>query len=198
MRGVEDLRAIPWVFAWTQCRLLLPGWYGTGTALESAVDAHGLARLRTLAEQSPFFRTILTDVEMVLAKAELGIARRYSNLAGAAGETMFERLAEEFARTRQHVCDVLEVKGSVAFDGEGDTASLAQVVHVVVFGPDGREAEYYRQNVLFRGAAFEVALPISYSETPGRYTAVVEHVVTGTKAEARFDVDAADTQENGR
>jgi phosphoenolpyruvate carboxylase len=109
MRGVEDLRAIPWVFAWTQTRLLLPGWYGTGTSLDAAVSAHGLPALRDLAGKSAFFRTMLTDVEMVLAKAELGIARRYAGLAGAAGDRMFQHLAAEFARTRQHVLDLLEV-----------------------------------------------------------------------------------------
>ena len=109
MRGVEDLRAIPWVFAWTQCRLLLPGWYGSGTALDAAVKAHGLPALRDLARDSSFFRTMLTDIEMVLAKAELGIARHYAGLAGESGARMFEHLAAEFESTRQHVQDILEV-----------------------------------------------------------------------------------------
>lgn len=109
MRGVEDLRAIPWVFAWTQTRLLLPGWYGAGTALTTAIERHGLAKLRELAGASAFFRTMLTDIEMVLAKAELGIAHRYSALAESEGERMFEHFSEEFERARTTICDVLEV-----------------------------------------------------------------------------------------
>jgi phosphoenolpyruvate carboxylase len=108
MRGVEDLRAIPWVFAWTQARFVLPGWYGVGAGLAAAEQLHGLARLRETARAWPFFATFLADVEMVLAKADLQIAARYSALAGDVGARLFPIVQAEFERTRAGVLAVLE------------------------------------------------------------------------------------------
>ena len=109
MRGIEDLRAIPWVFSWTQSRHVLPGWYGAGTALLRAIEAHGVTTLRELRRESAFFSGLLRDIEMVLAKADLGIARRYAQLAGDAGTRVFGILAGEFERTRESLLDVLEI-----------------------------------------------------------------------------------------
>jgi phosphoenolpyruvate carboxylase len=79
---IEDLRAIPWVFSWSQCRLMLPGWYGTGTAIERWVggDAAREHELRALAGRWPFLRTVLSNMAMVLAKTDLTIARSYAEL----------------------------------------------------------------------------------------------------------------------
>ena len=74
---IEDLRAIPWVFSWAQARVMLPGWYGTGQALRDFPDQ---ALLREMARAWPFFRTQLDNMEMVLAKSDLAIARRYLSL----------------------------------------------------------------------------------------------------------------------
>jgi len=74
---IEDLRAIPWVFSWSQARVMLPGWFGFGTA----VQAVGAANLKPLYRNSAFLRTMLANMEMVLAKSNLAIARRYSELA---------------------------------------------------------------------------------------------------------------------
>jgi phosphoenolpyruvate carboxylase len=74
---IEDLRAIPWVFSWAQARVMLPGWYGTGQALRAFAD-QGL--LREMADAWPFFRAVLDNMEMVLAKSDLAIARRYLSL----------------------------------------------------------------------------------------------------------------------
>jgi len=101
--GLENLRAIPWVFAWTQSRHLLPGWYGVGTGLEHACGLFGVERLADMARQWPFFRVLLGDVEMVLAKADLGIAERYAELAGPAAERVFPLIKTEFERTRSQV-----------------------------------------------------------------------------------------------
>ncbi|QDU68133.1 phosphoenolpyruvate carboxylase [Engelhardtia mirabilis] len=109
MRGVQDLRAIPWVFAWTQCRLVLPGWYGVGTGLEAAIAEHGLDTVRRAAEQWPFLTMLLSDVEMVLAKSDLGIAARYAELAGDVGTALFPRLRAEHERS---VAQVLELGGA--------------------------------------------------------------------------------------
>jgi phosphoenolpyruvate carboxylase len=73
---IEDLRAIPWVFSWSQARVMLPGWYGFGTAVREM----GMEHLRPLYKTSPFFRTTVSNMEMVLAKSSLPIARRYSEL----------------------------------------------------------------------------------------------------------------------
>ncbi len=99
MRGVEDLRAIPWVFAWTQCRSIITGWYGLGTALERAVTSHGESNLADMARDWPFFANVLDDVEMVLAKCDLDIAEAFSKLAGPLHESFFAMIRAEFERT---------------------------------------------------------------------------------------------------
>lgn len=78
--NVEDLRAIPWVFSWTQARVLLPGWYGLGTALAAGRDAFGLDLLREMDAAWPFFDALLGNAEMALAKADRAIAERYVEL----------------------------------------------------------------------------------------------------------------------
>jgi phosphoenolpyruvate carboxylase len=107
--GVENLRAIPWVFAWMQSRHLLPGWYGLGTGLERTVESYGLDTLRQLRAEWPFLATLLGDAEMVLAKADLGIARRYAHLAGDDGQTIFPLIQAELERTRTLVCSIQEI-----------------------------------------------------------------------------------------
>ena len=108
MRGVGDLRAIPWVFAWTQARVILPGWYGVGTGLAAAQESGGLEQLRAMARDWPFFDTFLSNIEMVLAKADLAIAERYAGLAGDVGERLFPVIREEFERTRDAVLEIRE------------------------------------------------------------------------------------------
>ena len=95
---IEDLRAIPWVFSWSQCRILLPGWYGSASALESvAADAQSVALLQRMHREWPYFRTVLSNMAMVLAKSDLGIAERYLTLATDAdvAATVFARLTAE-------------------------------------------------------------------------------------------------------
>jgi phosphoenolpyruvate carboxylase len=100
---IQELRAIPWVFAWTQTRLLLPGWYGFGTGVSAALEEFGEAELKQLAEDWPFFRGLLADVEIVLGKADLDIAQRYSELAGPQHEQFFPIVRAEFERCVQCV-----------------------------------------------------------------------------------------------
>ena len=104
---IEGLRAIPWVFAWTQSRHLVPGWYGLGTALNRAMERHGSQALCEMAREWPFLRALLDDVEMVLGTADLSIAARYARLAGALGDHYFPAIRAEFDRT---VAAVLAVK----------------------------------------------------------------------------------------
>jgi phosphoenolpyruvate carboxylase len=109
--GIEALRAIPWVFAWTQSRHLLPGWFGLGTALERAVAQHGEQLLREMVAEWPFCKALMDDVEMVLAKADLGIAARYAALAGELMAHFFSIIRAEYDRT---VALVLQLKGTAA------------------------------------------------------------------------------------
>ena len=100
---IEDLRAIPWVFSWGQCRLMLPGWYGFGSAIDAWLTqrADGLPLLREMHEKWPFFRSVLSNMAMVLAKTDLAVASRYAELVAdpAVREPVFARIAGEHART---------------------------------------------------------------------------------------------------
>ncbi|MGP4053312.1 phosphoenolpyruvate carboxylase [Mycobacterium sp. 4D054] len=108
--SISDLRAIPWVLAWSQSRVMLPGWYGTGTAFEDYVgDGPGsqerLAVLQDLYRRWPFFATVLSNMAQVLAKSDLGLAAHYSELVEdeALRRRVFDKIADEHARTiRMH------------------------------------------------------------------------------------------------
>ncbi|PSJ36728.1 phosphoenolpyruvate carboxylase [Sphingomonas deserti] len=104
---IEDLRAIPWVFSWAQARVMLPGWYGAGQALSSFED-RGL--LGEMLEGWPFFRTTLDNLEMVLAKSDMGIAARYADLVEdpAMRQGAFGRIRDAWHQT--HDC-LLEITG---------------------------------------------------------------------------------------
>jgi phosphoenolpyruvate carboxylase len=100
-RGIEDLRAIPWVFSWAQCRLMLPGWFGFGAAVAQWIADHpadGLQRLRRMHDDWDFFRTTLSNMDMVLAKSDLALASRYAELVAdeQLRTTIFERLRAEW------------------------------------------------------------------------------------------------------
>jgi phosphoenolpyruvate carboxylase len=100
-REIEDLRAIPWVFSWSQCRLMLPGWYGFGSAAEAWIKAHpdkGMPFLQELYREWPFFRTLLSNMDMVLAKSSIAIASRYAELVPdvALREKIFGRIRREW------------------------------------------------------------------------------------------------------
>jgi phosphoenolpyruvate carboxylase len=104
--GVRDLRAIPWVFSWTQCRAMLTGWYGLGTGLERAAAEHGLDELRSAAHDWPFLDAMLSDVEMVLAKADLRIARMYTDLVPDGARPLFDLVQDEFDRTVRMILEI--------------------------------------------------------------------------------------------
>jgi phosphoenolpyruvate carboxylase len=102
--GLESLRAIPWVFAWTQNRTILPGWYGVGSALEAyAAKGDGLEMLRRMYREWPFFRTVVDNVTMVLAKSDIAIASRYAALAPASTRPLWRRIRAEHSLTRRWV-----------------------------------------------------------------------------------------------
>jgi phosphoenolpyruvate carboxylase len=101
--GIASLRAIPWVFAWAQNRSGLTGWYGVGSALQRALQQHGHDAMAEMARDWPFFHTLVDDVEMVLAKSDLGIFERYSLLAGDLHARFHADITAEFERTRDAV-----------------------------------------------------------------------------------------------
>ncbi|MDQ4071485.1 MAG: phosphoenolpyruvate carboxylase, partial [Actinomycetota bacterium] len=108
--SVEDYRAIPWVFAWTQARVVLPAWYGLGTALAAAREEVGVKLLREMAREWPFFGGLLSNAEMAAAKADLGIGRRYAELVKEPEirERVWKRIEAELVLT----CDeILHVNG---------------------------------------------------------------------------------------
>ena len=107
---IEDLRAIPWVFSWAQCRLMLPGWFGFGAAVDAwlAVRPDGLTLLRDMHAHWPFFRSMLSNMAMVLAKTDLAVASRYAELVPDANlrESIFSRLAADHRRTIELVLQI--------------------------------------------------------------------------------------------
>jgi phosphoenolpyruvate carboxylase len=107
---ISSLRAIPWVFAWSQIRMPMPGWFGVGSALAAFEAAHGragAARLRAMVEGWLFFRVLLQNAEVGLARSDPGTARRYLSLAGADGVRIGEALVAEHARSVRHVTALL-------------------------------------------------------------------------------------------
>jgi phosphoenolpyruvate carboxylase len=111
---LAGLRAIPWVFAWTQTRTLLPAWYGAGTALGAlAAGEDGVQELRRLYGEWPFFRAMIDNLEMTLAKSSLEIARGYLELvpAGAERERIWTLIADEHARTVSAVLATVDERG---------------------------------------------------------------------------------------
>jgi phosphoenolpyruvate carboxylase len=103
-RAIADLRAIPWVFSWSQCRLMLPGWYGFGSAIKEWLDQSddGLSLLQEMYGQWPFFQATLSNMDMVLAKSDIAIASRYAELVKdkTLRETIFQRLKTEWHSSR--------------------------------------------------------------------------------------------------
>ncbi|WP_151634292.1 phosphoenolpyruvate carboxylase [Noviherbaspirillum aerium] len=108
-RRIEDLRAIPWGFSWGQCRLLLPGWYGFGSAVDAWLNdsedgkeqKRRINLLRTMVKEWPFFATLLSNMDMVLAKTDLAVASRYAELVGdkRLRNSIFKRIVGEHERT---------------------------------------------------------------------------------------------------
>jgi phosphoenolpyruvate carboxylase len=129
---IEDLRAIPWGFSWGQCRLTLPGWYGFGSAVENflnqATDKESkaaLALLQKMVKQWPFFKTLLSNMDMVLAKSDLALASRYAELVDDVKlrKKIFKAMETEWQRTAQALQLITGAKQRLA-----NNASLARSI----------------------------------------------------------------------
>jgi phosphoenolpyruvate carboxylase len=124
---LEDLRAIPWVFSWSQCRLMLPGWYGFGAAVEAWLGGKRgtLEELREMQRAWPFWQTVLSNMDMVLAKTDLAIASRYAELVPDAGRRaeIFGMISAEWQRTRRWLREITGQAELLA-----DNATLARSI----------------------------------------------------------------------
>ena len=110
---IEDLRAIPWVFSWSLARVMLPGWFGFGSAVETFLAERGeagMGLLREMYQRWPFFRTLLSNLDMVLAKSDMHIASRYAELVTniELRENIFSRIRDEIDRTIMHLLAITE------------------------------------------------------------------------------------------
>ncbi|MGB3667402.1 MAG: phosphoenolpyruvate carboxylase [Bermanella sp.] len=108
--GVESLRAIPWIFAWMQIRLMLPAWLGSEKALQDFIDQGELQTLQTMAERWPFFQTLVDMLEMVLSKTDEGIAQYYENrlLSHDENQTAKQDLGHQLRERLQHAIDTVQ------------------------------------------------------------------------------------------
>ena len=118
-KGISSLRAIPWVFSWSQCRLMIPGWFGFGSAVREFVAARGDAGWEMLAamyREWPFFKTVLSNMEQVLAKTNLTIAGRYAELVDDRdlASAIFERIEGELEATVEAVKRIMGVDDLLA------------------------------------------------------------------------------------
>lgn len=111
---IQDLRAIPWVFSWAQNRLMLPAWYGFGSAVQDLCqqDSGSLKSLQDHAQHNPFFRAMLSNMEQVMAKTDLTLAEHYAQLSQDKehGEAIFASIKAEYQRSRQALLDILQTE----------------------------------------------------------------------------------------
>ncbi|MGC4397415.1 phosphoenolpyruvate carboxylase [Hydrogenophaga sp. T2] len=128
---IEDLRAVPWSFSWSQCRVTLPGWFGLGSAVhdylgEGPGREQRLALLKSMHRRWPFFRTVVANIDMVLAKSDMALARRYADLVDdeALRQRIFARIEAEWQRTAQALQLITGNAQRLA-----DNPSLARSIH---------------------------------------------------------------------
>ena len=123
-RSIDNLRAIPWSFSWGQCRVALPGWYGFGAAVEQLLSdfaqgrESGVALLAQMNKQWPFFRTLLSNMDMVLAKSDLAVAARYAELVPERrmAKKIFGRVEAEWRRTQEALATITGQASRLAAD----------------------------------------------------------------------------------
>lgn len=108
---IEDLRAIPWVFSWTQCRAIIPAWYGIGSAVAPLLDdSQSIKLLRTMLRDWPFFQATISNAELALAKANMAVFELYGKLGDSipGGSELAQSIVAEHERTKQAICTITE------------------------------------------------------------------------------------------
>lgn len=116
---IEDLRAIPWVFSWAQCRVMLPGWFGFGSAVDAWLKdntSNGRKHLQDMYQNWPFFQAQLSNMDMVLSKTSMAIASRYAALVSnqELSNSIFERISTERQDTIRHLFDIMQTERLLA------------------------------------------------------------------------------------
>jgi phosphoenolpyruvate carboxylase len=115
-RGIDGLLPVPWVFAWTQTRHMIPGWYGAGTGLRVALEKYGLPRMREAYKSWFFLRNLLDDVETMLARADLDIAEQYQELAPESLRHYFANIRAEYGAAREHILAIKDSRNLLDTD----------------------------------------------------------------------------------
>jgi phosphoenolpyruvate carboxylase len=111
---LDELRAIPWVFSWNQCRHGVPGWFGLGSALEAIIAARGIDHVRTLYSGWPFFHVLIDNAQLALVRADMDVAEHYARLGDAEGREVFALIREEYDRTVARVLEVVQADALLA------------------------------------------------------------------------------------
>jgi phosphoenolpyruvate carboxylase len=105
---LDELRAIPWVFSWNQCRHGVPGWFGLGSALEAIIAEKGIEYIRTLYTEWPFFRVLIDNAQLALVRADMDVAEHYARLGDAEGHEVFVMIRKEYDRALARVLEVVQ------------------------------------------------------------------------------------------
>ncbi|HXX69951.1 MAG TPA: phosphoenolpyruvate carboxylase [Polyangiaceae bacterium] len=111
---LDELRAIPWVFSWNQCRHGVPGWFGLGSALEAVIAAKGLETIRSFYSTWPFFRVLIDNAQLALVRADMAVAEYYARLGDAEGREVFALIREEYERTVARILQVVQADALLA------------------------------------------------------------------------------------
>jgi phosphoenolpyruvate carboxylase len=115
-RGIDGLLPVPWVFAWTQTRHMIPGWYGAGTGLRVALEKYGLPRMREAYTNWFFLRNLLDDIETMLARADIDIAEQYQALAPEPLRHYFSNIRTEYEAAREHILAIKDSRNLLDTD----------------------------------------------------------------------------------
>jgi phosphoenolpyruvate carboxylase len=105
---LDELRAIPWVFSWNQCRHGVPGWFGLGSALDAMIAERGLEYLRSIYQVWPFFRVLIDNAQLALVRADMDVAEHYARLGDAEGREVFALIRDEYEKTVARVLEVIQ------------------------------------------------------------------------------------------
>jgi phosphoenolpyruvate carboxylase len=136
--GVDAMRAVPWMFAWSQSRHMLPGWFGAGHGLQVLAEKMGPEIASDMYASWPFFQGLVDDVEMRLARADMGIAEHYEDLAGRDGVPYAALIRKEYNLALEHVLHLKGLRAAARFGTDAATVDLAAQS---LRGPDSPDAD---------------------------------------------------------